>query len=126
MYATALTTVRDRLPAIHYQIVDLGDVEPVLPYATFGSDELAKLVADGLDGRAAVLMKNHGATTIGPDLPRALSRAILLEWIAQLYCQAALLGEPVLLDDAELARVALAQKALADRRDAALARRQDP
>jgi L-fuculose-phosphate aldolase len=31
MYATALTTVRDRLPAIHYQIVDLGGVVPVLP-----------------------------------------------------------------------------------------------
>jgi L-fuculose-phosphate aldolase len=125
MYATALTTVRDRLPAIHYQIVDLGGVVPVLPYATFGSPELAKLVADGLDGRTAVLMKNHGATTIGPDLPRALARAITLEWIAQLYHQAALLGDPALLDDAELARVAAAQKAMADKRDQALAKRRE-
>jgi L-fuculose-phosphate aldolase len=125
MYATALTTVRDRLPAIHYQIVDLGGVVPVLPYATFGSPELAKLVADGLDGRTAVLMKNHGATTIGPDLPRALARAITLEWIAQLYHQAALLGDPALLDDAELARVAAAQKAMADKRDRALAKRRE-
>ena len=125
LYATALTTVRDRLPAIHYQIVDLGGVVPVLPYATFGSPELAKLVADGLDGRTAVLMKNHGATTIGPDLPRALARAISLEWIAQLYHQASLLGEPALLDDAELARVAAAQKAIADKRDDALAKRHD-
>lgn len=125
MFATALTTVRDRLPAIHYQIVDLGGVVPVLPYATFGSAELAKLVADGLDGRTAVLMKNHGATTIGPDLTRALARAITLEWIAQLYCHAALLGEPALLDDAELARVAAAQKALADLRDQSRAERHE-
>ena len=123
MYATALSTVRDRLPAIHYQIVDLGGLVPVLPYATFGSDELARLAAEGLDGRSAVIMKNHGTTTIGADLGRALSRAISLEWIAQTYCHAALLGEPALLDDAELARVAAAQAELAERRDRALASR---
>jgi L-fuculose-phosphate aldolase len=123
LYATAITTVRDDLPAIHYQIVDLGGTVPVLPYATFGSDELARLVADGLAGRAAVLMKNHGATTIGPDLPRAMTRAITLEWIARLFHQAALLGAPAILDDAELARVRAAQRSHAERRDASLARR---
>jgi L-fuculose-phosphate aldolase len=123
LYATAITTVRDSLPAIHYQIVDLGGTVPVLPYATFGSDALARLVADGLAGRAAVLMKNHGATTVGPDLPRAMTRAITLEWIAQLYHQASLLGAPAILDDAELARVRAAQQAHADRRDRALASR---
>jgi L-fuculose-phosphate aldolase len=82
------------------------------------------MVAKGLEGRAAVLMKNHGATTVGADLPTALARSIALEWLAQLYHHAALLGEPALIDDAELARVAAAMKALVDRRDAALARRQ--
>ena len=123
MYATAITTVRDHLPAIHYQIVDLGGNVPVLPYATFGSRELAESVAAGLDGRTAVLMKNHGATTIGPDLPKAMARAITLEWIAQCYHHASLLGDPALLDAAELARVAAAQKSIADQRDAALRRR---
>src|SRR5690349_10005425 len=123
LYATAIGTVRDDLPAIHYQIVDLGGTVPVLPYATFGSDALARLVADGLAGRAAVLMKNHGATTTGPDLPRAMARAIALEWLAQLYHQAALLGAPAILDEAELARVEAAQRLHAERRDASLARR---
>ncbi len=123
LYATAITTVRDDLPAIHYQIVDLGGTVPVLPYATFGSDALARLVADGLAGRAAVLMKNHGATTVGPDLPRALARAITLEWIARLYHEASLLGVPALLDDAELARVQAAQRSHVEQRDASLARR---
>jgi len=49
-----------------------------------------------------------------------LARAITLEWLAQLYYHASLLGEPALLDDAELARVEAVQKALADRRDQAL------
>jgi L-fuculose-phosphate aldolase len=120
LYATALTTVRDHLPAIHYQIVDLGGHVPVLPYATFGSRELAEAVAAGLEGRSAVLMKNHGATTIAGDLPTALARATALEWLAQVYHHAALLGEPALIDDDELARVAAAQRALQERRDAAL------
>lgn len=123
LYATALTTVMDRLPAIHYQIADLGGTVPVLPYATFGSAKLAALVAAGLEGRTAVLMKNHGATTIGADLPRALSRAIALEWIAQLYHQAALLGEPAILDDAELARVVAAQAELGRKREQAIRER---
>jgi len=123
LYATAITTVRDDLPAIHYAIVELGGTVPVLPYATFGSDTLARLVADGLAGRAAVLMKNHGATAIGPDLPRAMSRAITLEWLARLYHQAALLGVPAILDDAELARVEAGMHAHAEQRDRALASR---
>ena len=41
------------------------------PYATFGSRELAKLVADGLEGRTAVLMKNHGLIVAGRSLRRA-------------------------------------------------------
>jgi L-fuculose-phosphate aldolase len=122
LYATALTTVMDRLPAIHYQIGDLGGSVPVLPYARFGSKELAAMVAAGLEGRTAVLMKNHGATTIGPDLPRALARSITLEWIARLYHQAALLGNPALLDDAEIAAVLAAAGAGAPR-DRALAER---
>ncbi|MBP8297303.1 MAG: class II aldolase/adducin family protein [Burkholderiales bacterium] len=126
LYATALTTVMDKLPAIHYQIADLGGSVPVLPYARFGSKELAAMVAAGLDGRTAVLMKNHGATTIGPDLPRALARSITLEWIARLYHQAALLGNPALLDDAEIAAVLAAQRELVASRDRALAERGQP
>jgi len=68
-----------------------------------------------------VLMKNHGATTVGPDLPRAMARAITLEWLARLYHQAALLGAPAILDDAELERVRRAMQAHAEQRDRALA-----
>ena len=75
------------------------------PYATFGSPELARATAAGLAGRSAVLMRNHGVTTIADDLPRALSRAFTVEWIASVYWHAKMLGTPTLIDAAELDRV---------------------
>jgi L-fuculose-phosphate aldolase len=105
-FATALSTVVDRLPAIHYQIADLGGELEVAPYATFGSDELARVTARALASRSAALMRNHGATAIGPDVARALERAFTVEWLASVYWHARLLGTPTLIDGDELARVA--------------------
>jgi L-fuculose-phosphate aldolase len=110
-FATVLSTLADSLPAIHYDIVDLGPDVPVAPYATFGSAELAAATSRYLRDRNAVLMRNHGVTTVAHDLPRALARAFTVEWIASVYWHARVLGEPSLLDAAELGRVAAAHDA---------------
>lgn len=118
VYATTVSTLVDQLPAVHYHIADLGDPVPVVPYATFGTDALAGSVASTLAGRNAVLMQNHGATTIAPDLPRALARAITLEWLAEVYCHARAIGTPSILGPDEIAAVAARQRLLADERAA--------
>jgi L-fuculose-phosphate aldolase len=112
-YATVLSTLEDRLPPIHYQIADLGGEVLVAPYATFGSPELAALTARYLGDRNAVLMRNHGATTVAPDVWKALARAFTLEWIASVYWHARTLGSPSLLDADELRRVSERHRALA-------------
>lgn len=112
-FATVLATVEDVLPPIHYDIADLGPDVPVAPYATFGSAELAAATSRFLRDRNAVLMRNHGVTTVADDLPRALARAFTVEWIASVYWHARVLGRPSLLDDAELARVRATHAALA-------------
>ena len=104
-YATALGTLVDELPPIHYLIALLGGPVRVAPYATPGSVELAGHMARALEGRSAVLLGNHGAITIGDTLDQAYSRALLLEWLSGLYYRARLAGEPRLLDAAEIARV---------------------
>ena len=83
--ATAVSNIVTELPAVHYQIVDLGGVVSVAPYETFGSPELATVVTSHIKGRSAVLMQNHGAVTIGDNLREALNRSILLEWLASLF-----------------------------------------
>jgi len=102
LYATAVSTITDELPAIHYQITDLGGPVPVAPYETFGSPELAAAVTEKIAGRNAVLMQNHGAVTIGSNLKIALERSILLEWLASLYLISFQSGQPSLIDNIKL------------------------
>ena len=117
-FATVLSTLVDRLPAIHYQVADLGGEVEVAPYATFGTDELATVTTRALAGRNAALMRNHGVTAVGPDVARALARAFTVEWIASVYWHARVLGTPTLLDAAEIERVAARQADFAARRRA--------
>jgi L-fuculose-phosphate aldolase len=98
-FATAIACVRDELPVVHYEMLMLGGAVRVAPYATFGTPELAARTIASLEGRAAVLMANHGALVQAGDLPGALRLAQLLEWSAALYWRAAQLGEPRVLDD---------------------------
>jgi len=101
----ALSASRTDLPAIHYAITGLGGPVRVAPYARFGSAELAAATAKALDGRSAVILRNHGAVTYGRDLAQAYDRAVLLEWLARTYRLALSYGEPATLSAADLDEV---------------------
>ena len=59
-----------------------------------------------LNGRSAVILRNHGAVTYGRDLAQAYDRALLLEWLARTYRMALSYGTPAPLSAAELDEVA--------------------
>jgi len=101
----ALSAARPELPAIHYAITWLGGPVRVAPYARFGSAALAAAAVEALEGRGAVILRNHGAVTYGRDLAQAYDRAVLLEWLARTYRLALCYGEPALLSAAELDEV---------------------
>lgn len=111
-HATALATVVDELPAIHYMIAELGGPVRVAPYATFGTDELAASVMHALAGRSAVLLRSHGTLTVGDSLEQAYWRSVLLEWLAALYYRATLLGTPRLIPTGEIELVSERLRAL--------------
>jgi sugar/nucleoside kinase (ribokinase family)/ribulose-5-phosphate 4-epimerase/fuculose-1-phosphate aldolase len=102
----ALSAVRAELPAIHYAITALGGPVRVAPYARFGSARLAEAAVAALDGRSAVILRNHGAVAYGADLAQAYDRALLLEWLARAYRLALAYGEPAALSADELDEVA--------------------
>jgi L-fuculose-phosphate aldolase len=102
----ALSTTRDELPAIHYAVTQLGGPVRVAPYVRFGSSGLAAAATSALDGRSAVILRNHGAVTYGRDLAQAYDRALLLEWLARTYRLALSYGQPTILSAAELDEVA--------------------
>jgi L-fuculose-phosphate aldolase len=101
----ALSASRPELPAIHYAITGLGGPVRVAPYVRFGSAGLAAAAVGALNGRSAVILRNHGAVTYGRDLAQAYDRALLLEWLARTYRMALSYGEPVTLSAAELDEV---------------------
>jgi L-fuculose-phosphate aldolase len=107
-WATAVSTVADELPAIHYLLAFLGGPVEVVPYATPGTKALGVPLPAALEARSAALLQNHGAVTIGPSLERAYWYAQILEWTAALWSRARLLGQPRLLSPAELAQAAQA------------------
>ncbi len=118
-----MSTLVEELPAIHYQIADLGGPVPVAPYQTFGTPELAASVTAAIHGRSAALMQNHGAVTVAATVEQALARSVTLEWLARLYLIAAQSGSPSLLDTEELARVKQQQNNFGDEQKRRLATR---
>ena len=102
----ALSAARSELPAIHYAITGLGGPVRVAPYVRFGSADLATAAVQALDGRSAVILRNHGAVSYGRDLAQAYERALLLEWLARTYRLALSYGAPAILSAAELDEVA--------------------
>jgi L-fuculose-phosphate aldolase len=104
-FATALSTVLDELPPVHYALAGLGGPIRVARYATFGSAELAQNMLAALEGRSAALLQNHGTIAFGRDLAQAYLRAQTLEWVAGVYYHAKTFGEPNLLPVGELERV---------------------
>ncbi len=82
-----------------------GNDIPLVPYDTFGTEELAGHVAGGLAKRNACLMANHGQIAIGKDLAAALELAHEVEVLAEQYAKVLALGQPHILPDDEMARI---------------------
>ncbi len=104
--ATALACAGRGIPAFHYMIALAGGEVRCMPYATFGSAELAAGAVRGLEGRRATLLGNHGVIAAGGSLGEAHAVAVEVENLAGEYLDMLSAGlEPRLLDDDELARV---------------------
>ena len=125
VHATAVTTLIDELPAIHYQLADMGGAIPVAPYATFGTPELAQSVTSVLPGKSAVLMKNHGSLTIANTLEKACERTITLEWCAEVWLKAHMAGTPTIVAKEEMERVKQQMDRIGAERDKRLHDRAD-
>ncbi|PLX38561.1 MAG: class II aldolase [Hyphomicrobiales bacterium] len=104
--ATAVAMTRRDLPAVHYMIAAAGgSTIRCAPYATFGTEELSRLALEALADRTACLLANHGMIACGPSLDKAMWLAVEIETLARQYVIACQLGDPVILDDDEIAVV---------------------
>ncbi len=106
--STAVSTVLDELPAAHYYTALFGGPVRVSPYATYGTDALARSVVAALRDRSAAIMGNHGAVTVAATLERAYALAEYLEYLCDVHLRALATGLPVrTLPPDEIAAVAV-------------------
>jgi L-fuculose-phosphate aldolase len=106
MFCTTLACLRRGIPSFHYMVAMAGGVDVrCAPYATFGTEELSRHAVAALEGRKACLLANHGMLAVGRDLAGAFKLAVEVETLAAMYWRALQVGEPVLLDAAEMAVV---------------------
>lgn len=108
-FATTLACLGWEIPPVHYMLTTLsGDGRiPVAPYDLYGTEELAANAAGALGGsHDACLLQNHGTITVGESAEKAFARTVTLEEMAELYYRTRLAGEPILLDEEQVAEVA--------------------
>ncbi|WP_339856749.1 class II aldolase/adducin family protein [uncultured Nisaea sp.] len=107
MFSTTLACLHREIPAFHYMIALFGG--PTIrcaPYATYGTQELSDHALTALDGRKACLLGNHGLIVLGPNLERGLALTQEAETLAAMYWRALQIGQPAILPDEEIEKVA--------------------
>ncbi len=100
-YATAWASRGEAIPCVLTMMADEfgGDV-PVGPFALIGDDSIGRGIVDTLAGSRspAVLMRQHGVFTIGPDARSAVKAAVMCEDVARTVHIARQLGEPARIE----------------------------
>jgi len=104
-YATTIACLNRELPAVHYLVGFSGKKVPLAPYATFGTEELAKNICESIGECNAVLMANHGLAAVGPNLRQAFAVAEEIELVARIWFQTQCLGGGKIIPDEEMDRV---------------------
>lgn len=106
VHATALACHGRGIPPFHYMVAVAGGHDiPCARYATFGSRALSEAVLEAMQGRSACLMAHHGLVAAGAGPEQALALAVEVETLAEMYLASLELGQPPLLDEAEMASV---------------------
>ena len=105
-FATSLACLRHDIPPFHYMIARFGgDSVRCAAYATFGTQALSDAVLLAITDRRACLLANHGMLVVGDDLQQAFDLGVEFEVLCEQYWRACQLGQPVLLDAAEMSIV---------------------
>lgn len=105
VYATTIACLNWEIPAVHYLVAFAGNKVPLVPYATFGTMELAENICNTIKDYNAALLANHGLIAVGVDLASTFYIAEEIELVAQIYYQTRCIGNPVILSDKEMEKV---------------------
>jgi len=106
VYATTLTVANQTFPDdILPEVALTLKKVPITAYATPSSHQDAEVVRPLIRDHDALLLRQHGSLTVGPDLNQALIHLERLEHVAQVYWNAQMLGTVTRIPPAELERL---------------------
>ena len=92
MYATTFALLNKPIPAIVYEVANMGLTKgrvPVAPYGRPGTTDLANSVIEACSEAESFLMESHGAVAFDSnDIYEAFLKAAYIEELAQLYYNA--------------------------------------
>jgi L-fuculose-phosphate aldolase len=109
-FCTTLSVLGRGMPAHHYLVALAGGDVRCSEYETFGTEELAQTAFDAMRERYAVILKNHGMMAGASSLNKAFYIAEEMELMAEVYWRACCIGEPMLLAEEEIRKVASGMK----------------
>jgi L-ribulose-5-phosphate 4-epimerase len=104
-YATAWAARGEAIPCVLTAMADeFGGEIPIARFARIGDDDIGVAVVSTLRGHRspAVLLRNHGVFAIGPTAASAVKAAVMCEDAARTVHVARQLGEPTLIDAADV------------------------
>jgi L-ribulose-5-phosphate 4-epimerase len=94
-YATAFAALGKPIPVYLTAHGDeFGCPIPCGGFALIGGEEIGQVVIEAIGSSRAVLLKNHGVFTIGPNAEAALKAAVMVEDIAATVWLALQIGQP--------------------------------
>lgn len=104
-YACAWAARGEPIPCVlTMQADEFGGDVPIGPFALIGDEAIGEGIVTTLRGSRspAVLMRNHGPFTIGPNASAALKASVMLEEVAKATHLAFQLGQPAPIPHAEV------------------------
>lgn len=105
IYSTAISILRENLPASHYMIALAGKNVRCADYATYGTQQLADNAFAAMKDRKAVILANHGLLTAADCIENAFNIAEEIEYVAETFYRAKSIGKPIILEDKEMAKM---------------------
>jgi L-ribulose-5-phosphate 4-epimerase len=99
-FATAFAAVGRPIPVyLTAQADEFGGEIPCAGFALIGDEGIGRLVVEGIGRSPAILLKNHGVFTIGPNATAAVKAAVMTEDVAATAWAALQLGQPDVLSE---------------------------
>jgi len=104
-FATAFAAIGKPIPVYLTAMADeFGGPIPVGAYAPIGGKAIGQEIIRSISDSPAILMKNHGVFTIGPNSMAAVKAAVMTEDVARTVYYALQMGQPEEIPATEVER----------------------